>query len=91
MTARELRRARALYIGHMVTRLLGYFCVFFSATWLDLTIYHASFGQVILWIGFVGAGLFLVELVTALAFKRKGRPWRLNPTIPPEDRWPRRG
>ena len=89
MTAKELTKARALYIGYLLGTMVCYFFVFWFGTDL-IESNHRSFGDWLLFAGYVFGCFFSIDLVLSTAFRRKSRPWHFQFSRPPEDRWPRR-
>ena len=88
MTAAELTKARALYIGHMLARGICYFVIFLFS--YELFGFEKSSGEWFLFLVYLLATFFIVDLVLNPLFKRKSRAWQLRLTRPEEDRWPRR-
>ena len=89
MTAKELWKARALYIGHwlVTASCLGLTSV--AANHLNLFKRTMDFGDWVLVLGFYLGAAFATMLVVNPLFKRKARPWHGAFSVPPEDRWPR--
>lgn len=89
MTANELRKARALYIGHRLVIAVYIGSTLIAARHLGLLKNAMDFGDWMAYLGFFLVVGFVVTLVANPLFKRKSRPWHLTFRTPPEDRWPR--
>ena len=90
MTAKELWKARALYIGHLLTFACCAALVSYTLRRLGVFDYDGDNGDFVVYLVIYFVCLVAIESVLVFVFRRKFRPWR-HFSIPPEDRWPRRG
>ena len=91
MTANELWKARALYIGHLLAVGLCMALTAYFADELNLLKRVMNFGDWMVFVGFFLAAGFVTMLVLNPLFRRKARPWHGAFSVPQEDRWPRAG
>lgn len=89
-TKKELAKARALYIGHLLARMVCFAMITFFAYEFAILDHRMTSGDWIKYFAYLLVAIFAVELVLAPLFRRKARAWHLWSSNPPEDRWPRR-
>lgn len=88
MTAKELWKARALYIGHLLAWGVLYGIAYFVIG-KDLLKDGMEFSDWLAYAGFILITFFILDLLLAPIFKRKARVWEFRMSRPHEDRWPR--